>query len=108
MATKFLLDILSVASSSSTATTLTISWMLDDGIAEMIESYTIPYSNTNTDCFTDSNNITDITASETMYTLTDLEEGTGYSITVTATLSDGETAEDNLTATTMAAGWYSS
>ena len=33
-----------------------------------------------------------------------LEEGTEYSITVTATLSGGGTGEDSLTATTMAAG----
>ena len=67
-------------------------------------SYTISYSNTNTDCFTDSDDITGIAASETMYTLTGLQEGTEYSITVTAILSDGETAEDSLTATTMTAG----
>ena len=70
----------------------------------MIESYTISYSNTNTDCFTDFDDITGIAATETMYTLTDLQEGTEYSITVTATLSGGESAEDSLTATTMAAG----
>ena len=39
-----------------------------------------------------------------MYTLTGLEEGTDYSITVTVSLSDGETGEDSLTATTMTAG----
>ena len=65
----------------------------------MVESYTISYSNTNTDCFTDSDDITGIAASETMYTLTDLEEGTEYFITVTVTLSDGETAVVSLTAT---------
>ena len=39
-----------------------------------------------------------------MYTLTDLEEGTDYSITVTVSLSGGGTGEDSLTATTMTAG----
>ena len=100
----FLLDLLSVVSSSSTATSLTISWTLDDRVAEKIKNYTISYSNTSTECFTDSDDITGIAASETMYTLTDLEEGTEYSITVTALLSDGGSAEDNITATTMAAG----
>ena len=58
-------------------------------------NYIISYSNTeNTDCFT----ITDIPGNETMYPLTGLEVGTEYSITVTATLSDGETGEDSLTA----------
>ena len=67
----------------------------------MVNSYSISYFNTNTECFTDSDDITGIAASMTMYELDGLEEGTEYSITVTATLSDGETAEDNLTNTTM-------
>ena len=93
---------LSVAVDSLSFTHLNISWVLD--YRSTTTSYTISYSNTNTDCFTDSDNITGIAASETMYTLTDLPEGTEYSITVTALLSDGETAEDNITATTMTAG----
>ena len=64
--------------------------------------YTISYSNTNnTDCFTDSRS--GITTSGTSYTLTGLEEGTQYSITVTATLTGGRT-EDTTTATTRTAG----
>ena len=70
----------------------------------MIESYSISYSNTITDCFTDSNDITVIAASVMMYELTGLQEGTEYSITVTATLSDDGTIEDSITATTIAAG----
>ena len=67
-------------------------------------SFTISYSNTDTQCFPDSNDITDIAGSETMYNVTDLQEGTEYSITVTAMLSDGGTGEDSLTASTMATG----
>ena len=70
----------------------------------MIENYTISYSNTNTDCFTDSDDITGIATTETMYTLTDLQKGTEYSVTVTALLSGGGTAENSLTATTMDTG----
>ena len=69
-------------------------------------SYSISYSNTNTDCFTDSDDITGITANETMYTLTDLQKGTVYYITVIALLSDGETTGNGLTATTKAAGLH--
>ena len=65
-------------------------------------SYTISYENTDTDCFTMTYD--DITTSEMTVELTGLEEGTEYSITVTATLSDDTSAEDDLTATTMAAG----
>ena len=84
---------------STSTTSLTISWTLDDSVTAT--SYTISYSNTNTQCFTTSNVIT---PGEKMYTLTELQEATEYSITVTAILSDGETEEDSLTATTMAAG----
>ena len=84
---------------SSSPNTVTISWALFDG------AFTISYSNTNTDCFTDSSIISDIAGSETMYTLTGLEEGTEYSITVTATpTGGGVTEQQNITATTIAAG----
>ena len=89
----------SVTNPSSDTTSLTLSWTLDDGLEAT--TYTISYSNTDTDCFTKSDNIT---TSQSVYNLTDLEEGTEYSITVTALLSGGGSAQDSLTATTMAAG----
>ena len=65
--------------------------------------YIISYSNT--DCSADiSNDITDISPSQTMYTLTGLDEGTYYSITVTVSLSDGGTRQASLTTFTMTAG----
>ena len=70
-----------------------------------VTEYTISYSNN--DCSNDMmyDDITGISASETMYTLTELEEGTNYSITVTATLSnDGGSAVDIIIATTMSVG----
>ena len=87
---------------SSSTTSLTISWTLTDGLTATTD-YTISYSNT--DCPTDTyDDITDISSTQTMTTLTGLEEGTDYSITVSVSLSDGGTGEDNITATTMTAG----
>ena len=88
-------------SSTTTTDSLTISWTLADGLTAT--NYTISYSNT--DCPTDTyDDITDVSPSDTMYALTGLEEGTDYSITMTVTLSDGETQDYSFTATTMTAG----
>ena len=96
-------DALSVMLDSKSTTSLTISWTLADGVTAT--DYTISYFNTdNTECITaDYPDIT-IGASESSRELMGLEEGTEYSITVTATLSGGGTGEDSLTATTMAVG----
>ena len=93
---------LSVYVSATSTTSLVISWTLTEGVTAT--SYNISYTNTDTQCFTDSDNFTDIGANETMYTVTGLQEGTEYSISVTAILSDGESGEDSLTASTMATG----
>ena len=91
----------SLSVSSTSHNTITISWTLAEGVTAT--EYIISYSNI--DCPNDIyDDITGISDSETMYTLTDLEEGTEYSITVTAILSDGETASDTVTATTMSVG----
>ena len=85
-------------------TSLTVVWEFQL-TSKTVSTYSISYSNTNnTQCFTDSNDISDISASETTYTLINLHKGTEYFITVTAILSDGETARDSLTATTLPAG----
>ena len=91
-----------MATSIISTTSLVISWTLAEDVIAI--SYTISYFNTNTQCFTDSDDITDIAANETVYTVHGLQEGTEYSITVTGMLSDGGTGEDCLTATTMASG----
>ena len=72
-----------------------------DGV---IVNYNISYINTDTYCFTDSDDITGIT--EGSYELTGLEEGTEYSIIVNATLSNGGTTEDSIIATTVTAGEF--
>ncbi|CAI8047832.1 Receptor-type tyrosine-protein phosphatase delta, partial [Geodia barretti] len=79
---------------------MTISWTLERPLTAT--GYTISYSNTNnTGCFTDSRS--GITTSWTSYSLTGLEEGTRYSITVTATLTRGGTEQDTIRATTRTA-----
>ena len=100
--TIYITGVLSVSLNNTSTTSLVISWtvLLADGVTAT--SYSVSYSNTNTQCFTDSDHITDIAVSETVYTVTGLQEGTEYCITVTAILSDGGTGEDSLTATTMA------
>ena len=96
-------DALSVMIDSISTTSLTISWAPVEELRAT--SYTISYSNTNnTQCFTDSDDITGIAASDTMYTLTDLQESTEYSITVTALLSDEKTERWTLVAATLASG----
>ena len=86
---------------SSSTTSLTISWTLADDVTAT--DYTVSYSNT--DCPSDTyDDIIGIPGSEAMYTLTGLQQGNEYSITVTATLSGGGTGGYSLTATTMATG----
>ena len=93
-------DGLSVFVISSTTTSLTISWALEEGV--IATSYSISYSAT--DCFTGSNTTPPIAGSETMYRLDGLEEGTEYSITITATITGGGSQQDTIIPTTMAAG----
>ena len=96
-------DGLSVSVTSSTTTSLTISWALEESLTA--DSYSISYSATNTDCIPGSNTmIPDIAGSETMYRLPGLEEGTEYSITVTASITGGGTDQDMAVGTTVAAG----
>ena len=88
---------------SSTTTSLTISWALEESLTAT--SYSISYSATDTDCFTGSNTMTPpIAGSETMYRLPGLEEGTEYSITVTASITGGGSEQVMAEGTTMAAG----
>ena len=94
-------DLFSVSVNTSSNTSLTLSLTLSESITAT--TYFISYSTTDTDCFTGSN-ITSVDGNLTMYTLTGLEEGTEYSITVTATLTGGGTEQDAITATTTTAG----
>ena len=86
------------------STSLVVMWELLSP-TETTPTYTISYSNiNNTDCFTDSDVITDITAMQ--YTLSNLQEATEYNVTVSTTLTNGREERDSLTATTLAAGQH--
>ena len=87
---------------STEATSLIISWSLVGSAVQT--GYSISYSNTYTQCFTDSDTVSGIAAGETSHTLTDLEEGTEYTITVTALLTGGEILEYSVTGTTRVVG----
>ena len=91
---------LSISDISSTTTSISISWTLAEGV--VASSYTISYSNTK--CFpSDPNTMSGISGSQTMYTLDPLEEGTEYSVTITATLTGGGGSQEvSTTATTVA------
>ena len=90
-------------SSSTTVTSLTISWTLADDVTAT--NYTISYSNTNnTDCITAGYPNITTGPSASKRELMGLEEGTEYSITVTATLSDGGMRTNSLITTTIAVG----
>ena len=76
--------------------------MLEEGVTAT--NYTISYSNTDSNCFTDSS--TGIITDRMSYYLSGLEEDTEYIVTVIATLSDGEMWMGSVSATTMTAGVY--
>ena len=64
-----------------------------------VTGYTISYINTdNTECFTDSNTVTNIDGSANGYTIGGLEEGTQYTITVAI---EGRADEDTVVQATQ-------
>ena len=84
-------------------TSLAISWTLVETLSAT--GYTISYTNTNTDCFNDSDTISGITpGSKKSLILDGLQKGTEYFITVTATSAGQWTEQDTITATTLTAG----
>ena len=88
--------------STTTATSVTISWTVAGSVS--VTGYNLSYSNTDTSCFSDSNNVSGIANGATQYTLRNLQEFTEYTITVTAMLSGGGTGQVSVTATTLPAG----
>ena len=88
--------------STTTATSVSISWTLADDVT--VTGYSLSYSNTDTSCFSDSDTVSGIAGSTTQHTLRNLQEFTEYTITVTAMLSGGGTGQVSGTVTTLPAG----
>ena len=88
------------------STSLIVMWELLS-IIETWTTYVISYLNTNnTQCFLDANSITDISSSERVHTLSNLQEATEYSITVSVILNDKKISEEIILSATQAAGQY--
>ena len=88
--------------STTSATSVTISWTVADGVT--VTGYSLSYSNTDTSCFSNSDTVFGIADTATQHTLRNLQEFTEYTITVTAMLSGGGTGQVSVTATTLPAG----
>ena len=89
---------------TTTATTITISWTNDD---PMVTSYEVMWETDDVgECSGGSDmDSTTVTDGSTSYDITELEEDSTYSITVTASNSAGISAVSNtVTAMTMEAG----
>ena len=102
----FFTEGISVEVDAVNTTTISVSWMVDASITTSA-GYTISYSNTdNTECFTDSDTVTGIAASQRSYTVTGLEEATEYNVTVTLLYMSGNTDEDSTSTITSASGTH--
>ena len=89
---------------TTTATTITISWTNDD---RMVTSYEVMWETDDVGGCSGGSDMdsTTITDDSTSYDITELEEDSTYSITVTASNSAGSSAVSNtVTAMTMEAG----
>ena len=94
---------ISVTADVATSTSIFISWTVIDGVEP--SGYNISYMNTdNTECFTDSDTVTDIDASADDYNIQGLQESTGYTITVTLSRGGEATDDDTVVHTTPVAG----
>ena len=76
--------------------------LLQFSVIEGVEpsGYTIIYSNTNTQCFSDSGTLSITDASAEDYNIEGLEEGTEYTITVILERTDGLSDRDTVRPTT--------
>ena len=88
----------SVTVSSTTATTISLSWSVPSG--SVVDSYEVVWERN------DIRNSITITDGSTSYTITGLEEDSSYTITVTATNAAGSVPSGPVSDSTLAAGTY--
>ena len=92
----------SVTVSSTTATTISLSWSVPSGV---VNSYEVVWErDTSGECPDEDEGSATITDGFTSYTITGLEEDSSYTITVTATNAAGSAASDPVTGMTGEAG----
>ena len=93
----------SVTVSSTTATTISLSWSVPSG--SVVDSYEVVWErDTSGECPDEDEGSATITDGSTSYTITGLEEDSSYTITVTATNAAGSAASDPVTGMTGEAG----
>ena len=89
--------------SSTTATTISLSWSVPSG--SVVDSYEVMWErDTSGECPDKDEGSATITDGSTSYTITGLEEDSSYTITVNATNAAGSAASDPLTGMTGEAG----
>ena len=84
---------------TATSTTINLSWTQS---GSSVDSYTVSYTYTIRRCGCPSEEISDGNARS--FTLTDLEEDSNYTITLTAISAAGQATSNQITATTSEAG----
>ena len=93
----------SVTVSSTTATTISLSWSVPSG--SVVDSYEVMWErDTSEECPDEDEGSATITGGSTSYTITGLEEDSSYTITVTATNAAGSAVSDPVTGMTGEAG----
>lgn len=92
---------ITLTSTSSTENSITVSWTINHNVIPT--RYGIAYSNINTTCFTDKNDIDISELHVKEFTITNLEEFMEYNITVSV-LYSGVSDLDRVKAMTLAAG----
>jgi len=91
-----------VVSSTTAATTITLSWSASSGT---VKSYVVIWKrDTSEECAHENGGNSTITDGSTSYSIDNLEEGSSYTITVTATNAAGSVVSDPVMGVTEEVG----